>query len=55
MHRAVAGVPGIDISKLHTRKHELSQQLLQAAEGVGFFYVTGMTAGKRPAIVGTAN
>ena len=39
--QAILAVPGVDISDLKNRKHEISQQLLQAAEGVGFFYVTG--------------
>lgn len=38
---AISAVPGIDMSDLSNRKHEISQQLLQAAEGIGFFYVTG--------------
>lgn len=40
--QAVSAVPGIDISDLQNRKREISQQILQAAERVGFFYVTGM-------------
>jgi len=39
---AISAVPGVDMSDLSNRKHEISQQLLQAAEGVGFFYVTGL-------------
>jgi len=39
---AISAVPGIDMSDLSNRKHEISQQLLQAAEGIGFFYVTGL-------------
>ena len=39
---AISAVPGIDISDLSNRKHEISQQILQAAEGIGFFYVTGL-------------
>lgn len=38
---AIAAVPGVDMSDLQARKHEISQQLMKAAEGVGFFYVTG--------------
>ena len=40
--QAISGVPGIDISDLQKRKHQISQQLMKAAEGVGFFYVTGL-------------
>ncbi len=42
---AISGVPGVDMSDLSNRKHEISQQLLQAAEGIGFFYVTGLCVG----------
>lgn len=55
MSRAITGVPGIDLSGLHTRKHELSQQLLQAAETVGFFHVTGSNAVRLSATHDTAN
>ena len=41
VQKAVSLVPGIDISDLSNRKHEVSQQVMKAAEGVGFFYVTG--------------
>lgn len=43
--QAISGVPGIDISDLQKRKHQISQQLMKAAEGVGFFYVTGLQPG----------
>ncbi len=39
---AISAVPGVDMSDLSNRKHEISQQLLQAAEGIGFFHVTGL-------------
>ena len=41
VQKAVSLVPGINISDLSNRKHEVSQQVMKAAEGVGFFYVTG--------------
>lgn len=40
--KPVSTVPGVDISDLSKRKHEISQQLMKAAEGVGFFYMTGV-------------
>ena len=44
MPQAITGVPGIDISGLEARKPDISKQLMQAAEGIGFFYVTGLEA-----------
>ena len=38
----ISAVPVIDVSDLHNRKLELSQRLLQAAEDVGFFQITGL-------------
>ena len=34
-------IPVIDLHNFLSRKHEVSQQLLQAAKDVGFFYVCG--------------
>ena len=34
----------IDISDFENRKHEISQQLLEASKDVGFFYIRGMLA-----------
>lgn len=38
---AISAVPGIDIAHLHSRKAQVSADLMAAATDVGFFYVTG--------------
>ena len=34
----------IDISDFENRKHDISQQLLEASKDVGFFYIRGLHA-----------